>query len=423
MSSCTLTRPSPSSTGPRRRRELAGAAADLGYPAFALTDHDGVWGSMEFVARLQGAGDPGDHRRRGDGGLADAARHLTLLVEDASGYRNLCRLLTAAHSHTRDSSQRQRRAAVGDARAGRGARRGAGLPLGVRGRRECLPPPGSGATRRRERRPPGRLLGAFGRDRFRIELQRPFWRRDRSRNRWLAGLAERLGVPAVATGNVHSHDQAPRPPAGRLRRDAAGDDAGGVGAAAARQLELGAGFAAADGGALRRAPRRRRRDPAARRAARVRPRPGARLPLPARRGAGGRPRAGRALPGAAGERYAGSAAPAQGRGASSRRSWRRSAPSASPASSSSTTTCSSSPARSPPRCGAADSARSILPPGRGRGSSVSSIVCYLTGLSHIDPVANDLNSSRFLNEEVGQAGSGRRCPTSTSTSRATSARC
>ena len=29
--------------------ELAGAAAQLGYPAFALTDHDGIWGSMEFV--------------------------------------------------------------------------------------------------------------------------------------------------------------------------------------------------------------------------------------------------------------------------------------------------------------------------------------------------------------------------------------
>jgi error-prone DNA polymerase len=52
-----------------------------------------------------------------------------------------------------------------------------------------------------------------------------------------------------------------------------------------------------------------------------------------------------------------------------------------------------------------DSARSVLSPGRGRVSSVSSIVSYLTGLSHIDPVANDLNSSRFLNEEVGkQAG-------------------
>ena len=50
-----------------------------------------------------------------------------------------------------------------------------------------------------------RLLGAFGQDRLRVELQRPFWRRDRARNQWLAGLAERLGVPAVATGNVHSH--------------------------------------------------------------------------------------------------------------------------------------------------------------------------------------------------------------------------
>ena len=46
------------------------------------------------------------------------------------------------------------------------------------------------------------------------------------------------------------------------------------------------------------------------------------------------------------------------------------------------------------------SARAILPPGRGRGSSVSSIVCFLTGLSHIDPVKAELFSGRFLNEEV-----------------------
>jgi error-prone DNA polymerase len=47
-----------------------------------------------------------------------------------------------------------------------------------------------------------------------------------------------------------------------------------------------------------------------------------------------------------------------------------------------------------------DSARSLLPPGRGRGSSVSSIVCFLTGLSHIDPVENELFLGRFLNEEL-----------------------
>ena len=65
-----------------------------------------------------------------------------------------------------------------------------------------------------------------------------------------------------------------------------------------------------------------------------------------------------------------------------------------------------------------DSARAVLPPGRGRGSSVSSIVCYLTGLSHVDPVKAELFVGRFLNEEMSA-----RCPTSTSTSRATSARC
>jgi error-prone DNA polymerase len=48
----------------------------------------------------------------------------------------------------------------------------------------------------------------------------------------------------------------------------------------------------------------------------------------------------------------------------------------------------------------ADAARNVLPPGRGRGSSVGSIVCYLTGLSHIDPVAGRLSLGRFLNEEL-----------------------
>jgi error-prone DNA polymerase len=47
-----------------------------------------------------------------------------------------------------------------------------------------------------------------------------------------------------------------------------------------------------------------------------------------------------------------------------------------------------------------DSARALLPPGRGRGSSVSSIVCYLTGLSHVDPIEADLSLGRFLNDEL-----------------------
>src|SRR6185312_6627434 len=46
------------------------------------------------------------------------------------------------------------------------------------------------------------------------------------------------------------------------------------------------------------------------------------------------------------------------------------------------------------------SMRHVLPPGRGRGSSVGSLVCYLTGLSHVDPVANKLSLGRFLNREL-----------------------
>ena len=45
-------------------------------------------------------------------------------------------------------------------------------------------------------------------------------------------------------------------------------------------------------------------------------------------------------------------------------------------------------------------ANTNLAPGRGRGSSVGSIVCYLIGLSHIDPVRNNLYLGRFLNEEM-----------------------
>jgi error-prone DNA polymerase len=44
--------------------------------------------------------------------------------------------------------------------------------------------------------------------------------------------------------------------------------------------------------------------------------------------------------------------------------------------------------------------RHVLPPGRGRGSSVGSIVCYLTGLSHVDPVEAGLSIGRFLNREL-----------------------
>src|SRR6201994_3728945 len=196
--------------------ELAGAAAALGYPALALTDHDGIWGSMEFAHSAKGLGLrpitgaeltlrlPVDGPKTQGGLEFSAHQHLTLLVEDGDGYRNLCRLLTAAHAHTRDNTARVaepawttleevERHAEGLVCLSGCARDGALAGAFERGDTAF----GEKLGRR--------LLDAFGRDRFRVELQRPYWRRDRARNRWLALLAERLGVPTVATGNVHAH--------------------------------------------------------------------------------------------------------------------------------------------------------------------------------------------------------------------------
>ncbi|MGH2975637.1 MAG: DNA polymerase III subunit alpha, partial [Solirubrobacterales bacterium] len=380
--------------------ELAGAAEKLGYPAFALTDHDGVWGSMEFVRACKECGVKGitgtelTVRRSG----RDA--HVTLLVEDAVGYRNLCRLLTAARSHTRDNIARSAEQPwVGlelleehaSGLACLSGCAGEGAVAGAFGLGDVA----LGAEMAR------RLLGAFGRERFRIELQRPYWRRDRARNRWLAGLAERLGVQAVATGNVHSH---------------AGSRAHLQDALVAVRL----GMTLEESEPLRRGnPTSALVSPRAM-ASRFAEHPEAvaetlrlseRLEFDLATELGYRyPREGE--PGVdrelaelcrtlLAERYAGSrhrhaaegqlerelgtiralglsgfillhhdllelarevAVEVRGRG----------------------------------------SARAVLPPGRGRGSSVSSVVCYLTGLSHIDPIANGLNSSRFLNEEVGK---------------------
>ncbi len=409
--------------------ELAGAAAKLGYPAFALTDHDGVWGSMEWVHACKGFGVEaitgaeltvrlgqrvlsrnGAHQPCGAvAPRADPSHsapppardvHVTLLVENAVGYRNLCRLLTASYSHTRDNSQRSAEQPWVSLEQIEEHAQGLVCLSG------CAGDGAVAAAWERDEVAVGaemarRLLGAFGRERFRVELQRPYWRRDRSRNRWLAGLAERLGVPAVATGNVHSHAR---------RRSHLQD------AFVAARL----GMTLEESEPLRRGNESSSLASPAAMAARFVEHPKAvaetlhlaeRLEFDLGKELGYRyPREGepgvdrelaevcRAL---LAQRYAGS-------------SYRRKAESQLESELQTIRALGLSGffllhrdllelAREVAiEVRGRESARSILPPGRGRGSSVSSIVCYLTGLSHIDPVENGLNSSRFLNEEVGK---------------------
>ncbi len=382
--------------------ELAAAATKLGYPAMALTDHDGVWGSMEFAQACRGFGVHAitgaevtvDEPSRPTGSCA----HLTLLVEDTLGYRNLCRLLTEAHSHTRDNPSRgaeqphvrleQVEAHVEGLVCLSGCA-GEGVVAGAWERDDSA----GGAVLAE------RLLAAFGRERFRVELQRPYWRRDRARNRWLAGLAERLRVPCVATGNVHSH----------ARRRASLQDAFVA-------VRLGTTLEASE-------PRRRGNhssslsSPGAM-AARFAEYPDAvaeTLRLAERLHFDLTAELGYRYPGAdeegtdrvltelcrakLSERYAGSphCRQAEQRLEDELGTIRRLGLSGFFLLHHNLLELAREVAlevRGP------GSARSVMPPGRGRGSSVSSIVCYLTGLSHVDPVETDLFAGRFLNDEV-----------------------
>src|SRR5206468_6263857 len=71
--------------------ELVPRALELGYDAVALTDHNSLSGAMEFAQQAKALGLRALHGAEID---LDDDRHLTLLVRDARGWRNLCRLLT-----------------------------------------------------------------------------------------------------------------------------------------------------------------------------------------------------------------------------------------------------------------------------------------------------------------------------------------
>src|ERR1700712_2179379 len=91
--------------GTSQPEELAAVAMARGHAALALTDHDSLSGSMEFAQAAKALGLRAIH---GAEGTLDDERHITLLLRDETGWRNPCRLLTKAHAHTRDGSQRDR---------------------------------------------------------------------------------------------------------------------------------------------------------------------------------------------------------------------------------------------------------------------------------------------------------------------------
>jgi len=197
--------------------ELVARAAALGMPALALTDNQGLYGAVRFHAACRDAGirpiygaavtvapdgpapapttaPPG---RPTDPPLPGG--QLTLLVQDARGWASLCRLLSEAG---RAGSKRDRPVTWEQL-----ARHAAGL-LCLTGGRDGLVARAARAGDRIATLAAAKALARIfppddGGPRCYVELQRHLAAGDRRLEATLAGVAAHVGLPLVATNDVH----------------------------------------------------------------------------------------------------------------------------------------------------------------------------------------------------------------------------
>ena len=368
--------------------ELASSAAELGYVALALTDHDGVYGSLEFAYAAKALGVR--PITGAEVALTDGS-HVTLLVENARGYANLCRLLTAAHAHTRDRLAELAPPALD-----------AALLAELNDGLVCL----SGCARHGlgVRSPNGAaaLARAFGRERFFVELQRPYERGDAHRLAALRDLAETLGVATVATGDVHAHH--PRRTALqdvlvaiRCRTSLDGCEPERRGN---RESVLVAPGELEERFPLDRDAVARTGELAARLEFDLTEDLGYRYPDFSDTGEPAIRQLARVCDSAFAERYG----DANGLKRRARKRLEDELKLIDELGLAGFFLLHWEVLELARECAlevrGGSVARNILPPGRGRGSSVGSIVCYLTGLSHVDPVQSGLSLGRFLNREL-----------------------
>ncbi len=195
--------------------ELANHAASLGYSALAITDHDGLYGAMQFA---QACSSVGVQPITGVEltllhGLLDPHSgpvHLTLLAENEQGYANLCRLITLAHKRTRAWEPAATHLPAEDPRPpaldpADLAAHASGL-LVLSGCRQselarCVDRERYAAAEQTVLA----LTEIFGQDNTFIEVQHNLVQGDTRRVQRLSQLAEQLQLPLVATGNVHYH--------------------------------------------------------------------------------------------------------------------------------------------------------------------------------------------------------------------------
>jgi DNA polymerase III alpha subunit len=212
---------------------LARRAADLGQDTLALTDWSGLYGAVVFDRACRAVGVRPLHGA--EIALTDG-RHLTLLVKDTTGWRSLCRLLTAAQL-----AGHKGHAPVAPEIL---AAHTAGLICLTGCRHGALATPLLAADEVMAWRTARWLRDLYGDDLW-VELPRNEHPDDRPLTHRLARLAARLGVGIVATANVHYATPLEGPLADVLACIKAGTTL-----EAARHLRANHAYALADAGEL-----------------------------------------------------------------------------------------------------------------------------------------------------------------------------
>jgi len=199
--------------GASHPEELIERASELGYRSLAITDHDNLFGAMVFarlcketsIQPITGV----ELTLADDEQCLGPRHHLTLLAANRQGYGNLCRLVSLANGlDLAEQDQRERRRLDPCLPLARLARHCGGLVCLTGCRQGQVP---SLAAEGRVAEAEGALrrwVDWFGPERVFVELLDNLVHGDRARNRALARLARKVGVEIIATGDVHYHDQA-----------------------------------------------------------------------------------------------------------------------------------------------------------------------------------------------------------------------
>jgi len=174
--------------------ELLVRSKELGYAALALTDHDNLCGAMRFAQLTRSLGMQGI---TGTELTLKGGYHLTLLAKDGTGYRNLCRLITAAHSAGERNLPELSSELLAEHATGLIAL--SGCPQGQLA--QLITHAHFSEARQLIRQ----YLQWFGADNYYLELQQNLVYGYTERNRKLIELGKEMGVKVVATGNVHYH--------------------------------------------------------------------------------------------------------------------------------------------------------------------------------------------------------------------------